>query len=180
MSRIGKKPVEIPTDVEMHIEGQRVVVKGPKGELSREVLPEIKIEMKNGKILLSPRLQTKNAKMFWGLERALLQNMISGVSKGFEKKLELKGLGYRVRVEGENLTLELGFSHPVEVAAPKDIHFSVQQNIITVSGIDKAKVGQVAAKIRKIKPPDAYKGKGIRYLGEEIKLKPGKKAVTAA
>lgn len=189
MSRIGKKPILIPEGVEVKIDGQKVTISGPKGELSREVLPEIKVEIENEKIVLSPRkgrkpsarksLEEGKVKAFWGLERALLQNMVIGVTEGFEKKLEIRGIGYRAKVEEGNLVLEVGFSHPIKIRAPEGIRFAVEGKIVTVSGIDKEKVGQVAAKIRESKPPDAYKGKGIRYLGEEIKLKPGKKAVTA-
>jgi len=178
MSRIGKKPILIPEGVEIKIDGQKVVAKGPKGEFFREVRPEIKVEIKDKNILLAPKIKAKNINAFWGLERSLLQTMVRGVTEGFEKKLELRGIGYRAKLEGENLILEVGFTHPVKISAPKGIHFSVERNIITVSGIDKAKVGQMAAKIRKVRPPDPYKGKGIRYFGEEIKLKPGKKAVT--
>jgi len=179
MSRIGKKPIEIPEGVKVKIEGQKIVITGSKGELSREVSPEIQVEIKDGNILLKPRVKTKKSKALWGLERSLLQNMVIGVNQGFEKKLEIRGVGYRAKIEGKDLVLDVGFSHPVKIQVPEDIEISVKENIITVSGIDKAKVGQMAAKIRKVKPPDAYKGKGIRYLGEEIKLKPGKKAVTA-
>lgn len=179
MSRIGKQPIIIPEGVEVKIEGQKVVVKGPKGELSREVRPEIKIELKEKNVILSLRVKIKSARAFWGTERAQLANMIIGLSKGFEKKLEIRGVGYKARIEEENLILEVGFSHPVIVQPIKDASSSVEGNIITISGISKEKVGQLAAKIRKVKPPDPYKGKGIRYLGEEVKLKPGKKAVTA-
>jgi len=177
MSRIGKLPILIPQGVEVKIEGQKVKISGPKGELFREVLPEIKVISKEGEIILSPKMETKTTKAFWGLERALLQNMVTGVSQGFEKKLEIQGVGYKSRIEGENLVLEVGFSHLVKVPSSKEIKLSAEGNIITVSGIDNEKVGQIAAKIRKIRPPDRYKGKGIRYLGEEIKLKPGKKTV---
>lgn len=179
MSRIGKMPILIPEGVEVEIKGQEVKIKGQKGELSRNVLPDIVVEKKGKEIVLSPKRKTKNSNSFWGLERSLLQNMVTGVTQGFEKKLEIRGVGYRARVEGEDLMVELGFTHPVKVEGKGDIHFSVEGNIITVSGIDKAKVGQVAAKIRRIRKLDPYKGKGIRYLGEEIKLKPGKKAVSS-
>ena len=180
MSRIGKKPILIPKGVEVKIEGQLVVIKGPRGELQREVRPEIKVEIEKGNIKVSPKTESKETKAFWGLERALLQNMIIGVTEGFEKKLELQGIGYRAKVTDGNLILEVGFTHPVEIKKPEGIEFKVEKNIITVSGIDKNKVGQIAAKIRKIRPPDSYKGKGIRYLGEKVRLKPGKKAVAAA
>jgi len=179
MSRVGKKPILIPEGVEVKIEGQRVMVKGPKGELSREIRPEIKVEAKGKEIFLLPQIETKKTKALWGLTRALLANMIKGVTEGFEKKLEIEGIGFRASVEGENLVLYVGFTHPIRIKAPEGIKFSVEKNIITVSGVDKEIVSQIAAKIRKVKPPEPYKGKGIRYLGEVIRRKVGKKAVTA-
>lgn len=175
MSRIGKKPIKIPQGVEVKIEGKRVVVKGPKGELSREVRPEIELELKEGNIIVSPGVETKRTNAFWGLTRALISNMVEGVSKGYEKKLEIRGLGYKANMEGDDLVLKVGFSHPVKMEAPDDVKISVENNIITISGIDKERVGLIAAKIRKIKRPEPYKGKGIRYLGEEVRRKPGKK-----
>jgi len=180
MSRIGKKPILILKDVEVKIDGQKVIIKGPMGELSREVRPEINVEIKSDAILVSPKINSGNTNAFWGLERALLQNMIIGVKQGFEKKLELQGVGYKAKLEGENLMLQVGFSHPVEIKKPKDIDFKVEKNIITISGIDKTKVGQMAAKIKKVKPPDRYKGKGIRYLGEYVPKKAGKTAASAS
>lgn len=179
MSRIGKKPILIPENVEVKINEQEVIVKGPKGELSRQVRPEIKIEIKDKNIIVKPIIENKKSGAFWGLERALLQNMVIGVNQGFEKKLELRGVGYKARIEQENLILEVGFSHSVTIKMPENINFEVEKNIITVTGIDKTKVGQAAINIKRVRPPDVYKGKGIRFLGEEIKLKPGKKAVTA-
>lgn len=179
MSRIGKQPIKIPEGVEVKINNQEVIVKGPKGELTRNVRPEIKVEIKNNNIIVTPQEETKDSKPFWGLERSLLQNMLIGITQGFEKKLEIRGIGYKGRMEKNNLILEVGFSHLKEVLIPEDLEVSVKDNIITITGIDKAGVGQLAAKIKQIRPPDAYKGKGIRYLGEEIKLKPGKKAATA-
>jgi len=180
MSKIGKKPIEIPEGIEVKIKGQEVRISGPKGELSREVLPEIKIEKKEKMILVSPQVKSKKAQAFWGLERALLQNMVTGAKQGFKKELEIVGVGYRTNLEGKTLTLEVGFTNPVEVTIPEEIEVSVKGKIITVSGVDKTLVGQFAAKIRKVRPPDPYKGKGVRYLGEIIKLKPGKKAATGA
>ena len=176
MSRVGKKPIEIPEGVDVKIEGQKVIVKGPKGELSREVRPEIEIVIEDKRIVL----RGKQFKAFWGLTRALIANMLKGVTEGFEKKLEIKGVGYRASVEGEQLTLSVGFTQPVKIKCPAGIKLSVEKNIITVSGIDKELVGQISAKIRAVKPPEPYKGKGIRYMGEEIRRKLGKKAVTAA
>ncbi|MCD6402470.1 50S ribosomal protein L6 [bacterium] len=179
MSRVGKKPIKIPEGVEVNIEGQRVTIKGPKGSLQIEVRPEIKVEKKEKQILVSPQVETKKTKAFWGLFRSLIFNMIQGVKEGFEKKLEVIGLGYKARLEGEDLVLEVGFSHPVKIKAPEGIKFTVEKNTITVSGIDKQLVGQIAAKIRHVKPPEPYKGTGIRYLGEKIRKKAGKKVVTA-
>lgn len=180
MSRVGKKPIQIPQGVEVKISGQKVMVRGPKGELSREVRPEIGVEVKEGKILVSPKIETKKTKALWGLTRALIANMIKGVTEGYEKKLEIEGIGFRASVEGENLVLSVGFTHPVKIKAPEGIKFSVEKNIITVSGTDKELVGQMAAKIRAIRPPEPYKGKGIRYVGEQVRRKVGKKAATAA
>ena len=176
MSRVGKKPIEIPEGVDVKIEGQKVIVKGPKGELSREVQPEIEIVIEDKRIVL----RGKQSKAFWGLTRALIANMLKGVTEGFEKKLEIKGVGYRASLEGEQLALSVGFTQTVKIKCPAGIKLSVEKNIITVSGIDKELVGQISAKIRAVKPPEPYKGKGIRYMGEEIRIKLGKKAVTAA
>lgn len=196
MSRVGKKPILIPEDVEVKIEGQKITIKGSKGELSLGIQPEIKIEMEAQKLLLKPKIETaegprpfsekngaygagKETRAIWGTTRAILTNMLKGVTEGYEKKLEIEGLGYRAQLSGDNLLLYVGFSHPVEIQAPSGIKFSVEKNIITVFGIDKHLVGQIAANIRKVKPPEPYKGKGIRYLGEVIRRKVGKKAATA-
>jgi large subunit ribosomal protein L6 len=180
MSRVGKKPILIPENVEVKIEDQKIIIRGPKGELSREIRPEIKVEIKNNQILVTPQVETKKTKAFWGLTQALIFNMVKGATEGYEKKLEIEGLGFKASVEGENLILYVGFSHPVKIKAPKDIKFLVEKNVITVSGIDKELVGRIAAKIRKVKLPEPYKGKGIRYLGEQIRRKVGKKVVAAA
>jgi large subunit ribosomal protein L6 len=189
MSRVGKKPILIPESIEVKVEGQKIVVKGPKGETSRQIGPEIKIEIKDGKIFVLPQLSAtsvlktgggKKTKAMWGLTRVLISNMIKGVSEGFQKQLELEGLGFRVQLSGEVLSLHVGFSHPVKIEAPPGIKFSTEKNIITVSGIDKELVGQTAAIIRKVKLPEPYKGKGIKYLGEQIRKKVGKKAVATA
>lgn len=180
MSRVGKKPIEIPEGVKVNIDGRKVIIKGPKGELSREVRPEIKVELKEGKILVKPEIKTKKTKAFWGLTRSLLANMVKGVIEGYEKKLEIRGLGYKAKIEGDDLVLMVGFTHSVKLKIPETIKVSVEKNIITVSGIDKELVGLIAAKTRKVKPPEPYKGKGIRYLGEEVRRKAGKKVVTGA
>jgi large subunit ribosomal protein L6 len=176
MSRIGKKSILIPENVEVKIEGQKVMVKGPLGEISREIRPEVGVEIKEGQIFVYLKIKTKNTKSLWGLTRTLIFNMVSGVTAGYQKKLELEGIGYRSSVEGDNLVLQVGFTHPVKVKAPPGIKFSTEKNLITISGIDKEMVGQIAAKIRKIKPPEPYKGKGIRYQGEVVRRKAGKKA----
>jgi len=179
MSRIGKKPILIPKNVEIKTEGQKVTVKGPKGELFRNVLQEIKAEKKDDKIFITPQAKTKKTPAFWGLTRALVANMLIGVTQGFQKQLEVQGIGYQASLEGKNLVLAVGFSKPVKLDCPEGIELSVDKNIIYVKGIDKELVGQIAAKIRKIRPPEPYKGKGIRYVGEEVKRKVGKKAITA-
>jgi len=180
MSRIGKKPVEIPQGVSPEITGQEVKVKGPKGELQLKVHQDIKIEIKDGKIFVTPaRSLPKKSKGLWGLYRALIFNMIEGVQKGFEKKLEIEGVGYKAAVQGDELVLNLGFVNPVKVKKPAEIDFAVEKNVITVSGIDKEKVGQLAAEIRATKKAEPYKGKGIKYQGEKIRRKEGKKVVAA-
>jgi large subunit ribosomal protein L6 len=189
MSRIGKKPIEIPTGVEVKVEGQKIAIKGRQGELSWEIRPEIKVEVKENKIFVSPKKEVsqeepsgldKKTRAFWGTSRALLANMIKGVTAGFEKKLEIQGVGFRAEVEGENLVLYVGFAHSVKLKIPKELKVSVDKNIINVSGTDKGTVGQFAATIRKVKPPEPYKGKGIRYVGETVRRKVGKKVVAAA
>jgi large subunit ribosomal protein L6 len=180
MSRIGKKPILIPENVQVKIEGDLFIVKGLKGEISRKIPPEIKVEVKENQILVVPLVKTLKAKALWGTIRAILNNMVKGVGEGFEKKLEIEGLGFRASLSGEDLELFVGFSHSVKIKASEGIKFSIEKNIITVSGIDIEKVARVASKIKKIKPPDPYKGKGIRYLGEAVRKKAGKKAITTS
>jgi len=177
MSKIGKQPVSILAGVEIKIDGNLVVVKGPKGELARELPREIKIEKKDDQLLVSVAKKTKRSAALWGLSRVLLVNMVEGVKNGFEKKLEIEGVGYKVALQGKNLILNLGYSHPIEFKAVEGIEFKVEKNIITVGGVNKEIVGQVAANIRSLRKPEPYKGKGIHYLGEVIKRKAGKKAV---
>lgn len=180
MSRIGKKPIEIPENVEVKTDHQKIMVKGPKGELSLEVRPEINVEIKEKTIKVWPKKnleQEKEVKALWGLTRALLANMIKGVVEGYEKKLQIQGLGYKAALEGNDLVLSVGFTHPVKIKSPDNIKFLVEKDIITVSGIDKELVGRLAASIRKVRPPEPYKGKGIRYLDEVVKKKIGKKAI---
>lgn len=178
MSRVGKKPIKIPESVQVQVERNKVTVKGPKGELSRQVRPEIKVEVKDDQIVFTPQIKSKRTNAFWGLTRALVNNMVEGVTKGYEKKLKIQGLGYKANMEGNKLVLKVGYSHPVEVEPPEEIKVSVDKSIITVSGIDKELVGQIACKIRKVKPPEPYKGKGIRYVGEKVRRKPGKRVAT--
>jgi large subunit ribosomal protein L6 len=179
MSRVGKKPISIPSGVEVKVSGQTIEVLGPKGKLQKEIRPEIKVEVKDNEIVFTPQIESKQTSAFWGLSRSLVFNMIEGVTKGFEKKLEIEGLGYRASKEGENLVLQVGFTHPVTIEPPAGVEVSVDKKVITVFGIDKGRVTQTAAKIRKVRPPEPYKGKGIRYQGEQIRRKAGKKIVTA-
>lgn len=175
MSRIGKQPIIIPASLNLTIDGQTVLVKGPKGELSLVVPPELEISQSENTLLIHNKSTDKKIKSLHGLYRSLLANMVEGVSNGFSKHLELVGTGYRVKKEGDKITMSLGFSHPVTVVPPKGITFEVKgDNAIEVSGIDKHLVGQIAANIKAIKKPEPYKGKGIRYRGEHIKLRPGK------
>jgi len=176
MSKIGKKPIEIPQSVTVALgDKNKVSVKGPKGELEASFVSDVNIELKDKEISVTPRKDIKKFYAFWGLTRSLIANMIEGVTKGYEKKLELQGVGYKVALKGTDLDLSVGFSHPVLFKAPQGIKFEVEKNIVTISGIDKQAVGQVAAEIRKIRKPEPYKGKGIRYVGEQVRRKAGKK-----
>ena len=181
MSRIGKKPIEIPQGVTVVIQEKEIKVSGPKGELKQVIHPEIKVESKDGKILVAPKTElSKKGRGLWGLYRALISNMVVGVSKGFEKKLEIEGVGFKANVEGENLVLNLGFTNPVKIAKIPGVSFLVEKNVITVSGSDKERVGHIAALIRKQKKAEPYKGKGIKYQGEKIRRKEGKKVVASS
>ena len=164
----------------MQLDGNLITVTGPKGELKKNIPSEIKIEISDRQLILTPAKKTKKTSALWGLSRMLIANMVEGVNRGFEKKLELEGVGYKVSLQGKDLFLNLGFSHPVEFKVLPGIDFKVEKNAVTVSGIDKELVGQVAADIRDLRPPEPYKGKGIRYQGEIIKRKAGKKAVKGA
>lgn len=179
MSRIGKKPIQIPQGVEVKIDNSVATVKGPKGTLTLNIHPAILVEIKDGQIVCTPKAETKESKALWGLTRALMQNTVIGVVSGYEKKLETVGIGYGATMEGQNLVLKVGYSHVVKVPAEEGVKFSVEKSIITISGIDKEKVGNVAAKIRAIKKPEPYQGKGIRYQGEVVRKKLGKKAAKA-
>lgn len=180
MSRIGKKPIEIPDKIEVKKEGNTIVVKGPLGELERNFKSDIDISIGDKEIVLNPAKKTKQAIALWGTYASHINNMIKGVSKGFEKNLVLEGVGFKVQMEGKNLVLSLGFSHPVKVSVPDGLKVEVEKNVIKVSGPDKEEVGAFSAKIRSLKKPEPYKGKGIRYEGEQIIRKAGKKAVAGA
>jgi len=181
MSRIGRRIINLPENIQISVVDNTVIVKGPKGELNFKVPTyQLQIIINDQIIEVKRKSEDKQTKAMHGLTRVMIANMINGVSNGFEKKLEIKGVGYRVNLDGDKLNFALGFSHPVIFSAPKGISFKVEKNIITVMGIDKQLVGQVAAKIKAIRPPDAYKGKGVRYYGEKIKLKPGKTAKAGA
>lgn len=175
MSRVGKKPIEIPEGVEAKVENERVIAKGPKGELFFDVPSEISVEVSGDQVLVSQNKETKKSKALWGTTRALVCNIVEGVNKGYTKELQIKGVGYRAEMQGDKLVMRVGFSHPIEVEKREGVEFSVNKDIITVSGIKKDLVHRIAAEIRKIRPPDPYKGKGIRYKDEKIILKEGKK-----
>ncbi|MEM9266220.1 MAG: 50S ribosomal protein L6 [Cyanobacteria bacterium P01_F01_bin.13] len=175
MSRIGKKPVPVPSGVTVSIDAQSVVVKGPKGELSRVLPEEVNITQEGEQVIVTRQDDSRTARSRHGLSRTLVANMVEGVSKGFEKRLEIKGVGYRASLKGKKLTMNLGYSHPVEFEPPAGIEFKVEGNTnVIVSGIDKELVGTIAAKIRDARPPEPYKGKGVRYLGEMVRRKAGK------
>lgn len=176
MSRIGKKPIVIPAGVTLTLDGQTVSVKGPKGQLSWTVVEEITLAHENGQLTLAPRDESARAKAMWGLSRSLVANMVHGVSQGYEEVLELVGVGYRAAMKGQALSMQLGFSHDVDIPPPAGITFAVpKQTEIRIAGIDKQQVGQMAAQIRRIRPPEPYKGKGVRYSGEKVRRKEGKK-----
>lgn len=177
MSRIGKNPIQIPQGVTVSIVDFVATVTGPKGVLSMKIHRLINVEQKDSQLIVAPtsgKESAKEAGALWGTTRANLANLIKGVTEGFEKKLELQGVGYRAEVKGKNLVLHVGYSHPVEFAAPEGIAFAVEKGVITVSGIDKQLVGEIAAQIRKTRKPEPYKGKGVRYLGEVVRRKEGK------
>ena len=176
MSRIGKKAVPVPNGVTATIDGQRVEVKGPKGQLDFVLNEFVLVEMTDDGIKVDPRNDSKEARAMWGMSRTMVQNLVTGVSAGFEKKLEISGVGYRAQMQGKNLQLALGFSHDVVYEIPEGIQVACPKPTeIVVSGIDKQKVGQVAAEIREYRPPEPYKGKGVRYADEYIVRKEGKK-----
>ena len=176
MSRIGKKPVPVPSGVEVSIEGQTVKVKGPKGELQSLLLDLVDVSKEDGQVKVTPRQDSIPARAAWGLSRTLIANMVTGVTTGFTKSLEITGVGFRAAVQGKALQLNLGYSHDVSYPIPDGITIATPKPTeITVSGIDKQQVGQVAAEIREWRKPEPYKGKGVRYAGEQIYRKQGKK-----
>jgi large subunit ribosomal protein L6 len=185
MSRVGKKPIEIPSGVQVNMAGQEVRVQGPRGELVRVLHSDVRVAKDEKEIVVTPvgglgKKREKQARALWGLTRTLISNMVEGVTKGYEKKLEIEGTGFRALVEGDGLALSLGFSHPVKLMFPKGISCSVEKNVITVAGPDKEQVGEFAARIRRLRPVEPYKGKGVRYQGEYVRRKEGKKAAGAA
>lgn len=181
MSRIGKKPIEIPEGVSVEILAGTIKVAGPKGELSRSLPTRVRVEKVGNQIVVSleekqgAERERHNPRALWGLVRALLSNMVEGVVKGYEKKLEIEGVGYKAEAQGKDLVLDVGFSHTIKIAGLPGVNFTVDKNVITVSGPDKEAVGQVAASIRKVKPVEPYKGKGIKYQGEYVRRKLGKR-----
>lgn len=175
MSRVGKKPIQIPKNVKVNVSGNTVAVEGPKGKLTYEAQPNIKIEVKGDQVLVCPRLGEKSEMALHGLTRTLINNMVLGVTAGYQKELEIQGVGFRAQVSGKKLVLQLGFSHPVDFQISEGIVIETPKPTqIVIKGIDKQKVGETAAEIRSIFPPEPYKGKGIRYLGEYVKKKVGK------
>ncbi|MBU3923070.1 50S ribosomal protein L6 [Patescibacteria group bacterium] len=172
MSRIGKQPIIIPDNIDVKINDNLILVKGPRGELQETIHPDVSVEIKDKEIIL----KNNNNSAIWGTMRSLIFNLIKGVSDGFEKKLIYEGVGYKAVLEGKKLVLSLGYSHPIEIEAPHGIEFKIEKNTITISGINKQLVGQVAADIRSKRKPEPYKGKGIRYENEIIRRKTGKKA----
>ena len=176
MSRIGKRPITVPKGVTVTIDGQTVTVKGPKAERSWTVADEVEVKQEGDELNLALRTDTQRARAMWGLSRTLVDNMVTGVTTGFERSLELVGVGYRAAMKGNDLSLQLGFSHEVDIKAPAGVTFAVpKQTEIKISGPDKQVVGELAANIRKLRPPEPYKGKGVRYAGETVRRKEGKK-----
>lgn len=176
MSRVGKKPIQIPEGVNVRLDARVLMVSGPKGELSHKIPRLLEVSLEDSHIIIKRKNDSKTAKSLHGLYARLIRNSVKGVLEGWTKALELVGTGYRARLEGDSLVLSVGFSHPLRIKPPSGISFSVEEGKITVSGVSKYLVGQAAANIRRVRPPEHYKGKGIRYEGEEIRLKPGKAA----
>lgn len=181
MSRIGKLAIPIPAGVTISQADRRLTATGPKGELSTHILPLVQVTVADGLATVSRKNDSKAARSVHGLTRQLVANLVTGVTDGFERRLEMKGVGYRAATAGDTkLVLSVGFSHPVEIAAPAHVAFKVEKNVIIITGIDKQVVGEIAAQIRKVRPPEPYKGKGIMYQGERIRRKAGKAAKSSA
>lgn len=176
MSKIGKLPVQIPEGVEVNIDGRKIRVTGPKGTLEREVPEELSVEIRDGKLWVLLKKKTNHARALYGTTRSLIVNMVHGVSQGWSKTLQLVGTGYKAELSGKTLVLSVGYSHPIKIDPPQEINFKVEKSDVIVEGIDKELVGLVAAKIRAVRPPEPYKGKGILYKGEEVRRKAGKAA----
>ncbi len=175
MSRIGKRPITVPGKVQVTIDGTNIAVKGPKGELSRQLPTNVNVSQEGETLLVNRRDDSRQSRQMHGLCRTLVANMVEGVSQGFQRRLEIQGVGYRAQVQGRNLILNIGYSHQVQIAPPEGIQFAVENNTnVIVSGHDKEIVGNTAAKIRDVRPPEPYKGKGIRYAGEAVRRKAGK------
>jgi large subunit ribosomal protein L6 len=176
MSRIGKRPIALPSGVSATVEGRTLAVKGPKGTLSLQMADDISYEVQDGAIAVTPANDTKRARSFWGMQRTLVQNLVTGVTEGFTKTLEITGVGYRAAAQGKNLRLQLGYSHDVNIAVPEGLTVATPDpTTVIISGNDRQKVGQLAAEIRRWRKPEPYKGKGIKYRGEVIFRKEGKK-----
>lgn len=179
MSRIGKKAIPVPPGTDVSVAGREIVVKGKGGTLKRQLHPTIEVAVTNGEVSVTPGTESRLALALWGTYAAHIRNMIAGVNTPFVKKLQVEGIGYRAELAGKSLKLNVGFSHPIIAAIPEGVAVSVEKNIITISGADKEKVGQFAASVRSVKKPEPYKGKGIRYGGEVVRQKQGKKAASA-
>lgn len=177
MSRLGKQPITIPAGVTVAFADGMITVTGPKGTLTEMIRPIVEVVIADNTITLTPKAETQEARALWGTYAAIIRNLIAGVTEGFTKVLEIEGVGYRAEASGQKLTINVGFSHPVIMEVPEGITATVEKNVITISGFDKHAVGQFAANVRKVKKPEPYKGKGIRYQGEYIIRKQGKKAV---
>jgi large subunit ribosomal protein L6 len=175
MSRIGKRPITVPSKVTIAIDGSHIAVKGPKGELSRVLPSAVTVEQEGETLLVKRQDESRSSRQLHGLSRTLVANMVEGVSQGFQRRLEIQGVGYRAQVQGRNLVLNVGYSHQVQIEPPEGVQLAVETNTnVIVSGFDKELVGNTAAKIRAVRPPEPYKGKGIRYAGEAVRRKAGK------
>lgn len=180
MSKIGKQPIDLPDNVQVDLGRKRIKVIGPRGELERVLPREIKVRVDQNQILVEPEVANEKSQVLQGTFRSVIFNMVKGVSQGWSRQLELVGTGYRAEVSDNKLIINVGYSHPIEIEAPEKVSFKVEKNVITVEGIDKEEVGQIAAKIRSFRPPEPYKGKGIKYIDEVVRRKAGKAAKAQA